>query len=617
MRAEAIPLQALYSNTNKAFIIPDYQRPFAWDADRATNLLDAILEDSRKPEPETSIGTFLFCPISSKPGTSQFGNNTYESLAPEGLWEVVDGQQRLTVLALLGFALQRRQDALRKDGLRFTPPLEFQLMFGASRLARGRQVPLIIRDEDNFDLPWRSELARLLDGFLLGNRIPVSSTRLTEVLDRIEEWVAQRLSAATFEGFCQYLANNCQCIKVTADTQDIAFMMFEPLNSTNEPLTAFEVYRSKLIRSFRNRHRSAPDLCKTAHYLECDSIKREEVARRSDNLSFVTAQAYSGRRPQKTFLRLKRFLDDQVNEPFVERLEQGSEFLEQVWGDQSSPALVADEIARDCIRFLKASAHPVVIPVLLRYYYTNSRDLPEVAKSLAAFFALWRSAYPTNKLPEVYRPLLSEGDTDDMSFESGRLKSCAELRQYLRAKLEARIGQTPTGSSGKDVWINLCLQNLQYGIVKAVCRFMIFVDLGATLKANLRPNDTWTALDDIEHVLPASAHPTTQQVDAIGNLTFLPPEVNRSLQDIDWHHKREAYRMLASASRPGSIQTHFADGIAIPPGVVAYLANEHAPALAHLDDLAGQSDWGESQIQTRGRRLVEVCWQRLYEGWLS
>ena len=219
MKAEAIPLRALYSTTNKAYIIPDYQRPFAWSAERATDLLDAILEDSRKSELMTSIGTFLFSPIAFKGNFHPFGNNTFRSHAPEILWEVVDGQQRMTVLALLGFALQERLATLTNAGLQFTPPLEFDLMFGASRLTRGTRVPVIIRDEDNFDTGWKSDLALLLDGFLK-KTAPTSSKQFSKVFEAIQGWVDLELDDSNFESFSRYLSENCQCIQVTADTQE-------------------------------------------------------------------------------------------------------------------------------------------------------------------------------------------------------------------------------------------------------------------------------------------------------------------------------------------------------------------------------------------------------------
>ncbi|GAA5526770.1 DUF262 domain-containing protein [Herpetosiphon gulosus] len=45
MQADAIPLEYLYTTLNKGYVIPGYQRPFAWNSDKAIELLDSILED--------------------------------------------------------------------------------------------------------------------------------------------------------------------------------------------------------------------------------------------------------------------------------------------------------------------------------------------------------------------------------------------------------------------------------------------------------------------------------------------------------------------------------------------------------------------------------------------
>ena len=55
MEAHAIPLLKLYETVNKAYVIPIYQRPFAWDSRKAEDLLDdhvawhaIVLQHSRR-----------------------------------------------------------------------------------------------------------------------------------------------------------------------------------------------------------------------------------------------------------------------------------------------------------------------------------------------------------------------------------------------------------------------------------------------------------------------------------------------------------------------------------------------------------------------------------------
>jgi uncharacterized protein with ParB-like and HNH nuclease domain len=254
MKADAQPLTKLYDTHNKAYVIPSYQRPFAWEPKKAIALLDAILEDAESGVNLTSLGTLLFCEVQNTTAHHPNGNNTPTTEAPTTIWEVVDGQQRLTVFSIIGFALDRRLQKLAESGLQYSPALEFSMLVETSRTKRSKPVPVLIRDEDNFDSGYTSDVAHLLEAFINVEQYPPQiGVRLLETVTEVERWVAENLRSddGSFVKFSDHLLSKCQVIQVVADDQDTAFRMFEPLNSTSEPLTAFEVYRSTAIKSIQ------------------------------------------------------------------------------------------------------------------------------------------------------------------------------------------------------------------------------------------------------------------------------------------------------------------------------------------------------------------------------
>jgi hypothetical protein len=605
MKANVPTLQDLFKTVNTAYVVPDYQRPFAWTKERAATLLSAILGDAHDDQELTSIGAFLLCEL-PKEHACRFRVDSPSSIAPRQLWEVVDGQQRLTILALLGFALKQRHAALAAEGLVYAPPLEFEMMYSNFRSVRGARVPMIIRDGDNFDSGMRSELGQTLHAFIAGAAMP--SGQIAEVFKGIVGWVEHHLKAHNFGLFCDYLLERCIYIQVEADTPDQAFTMFEPLNSTSEPLTAFEVFRAKAVRECDPK----PVFEKTASYLNYRDSKRDDVIKRTNDLVFAVAQSYSGTRLRIRFVPLKKYLEKRVNPCFIENVEKASEFLDGVWESQGIAASWFDANAKDHIRFLKASSHTAAMPVLLRYYQSSPACMADAAGAIAAFWALWRAAFPTHKLPRVYRALLSNGGPDDMSIESGVVKSVSDLKAYLRKELEGKIGQS-TPADTKTAWMSKAATTLSYDEMKVICRFFIFVDLGTSLKQNLIPNDPWTKRDDIEHVLPEGGTYASGEMHRIGNLTFLPPEVNRSLQAMDWTRKREAYRWLSSSLRPTPVPTVFADGSPIPPGVISYLRDSSSLALAYLGPIAANPVWGDQEISLRTQAILDTAWQELYQ----
>ena len=626
MRADAIILAKLFDTLNKAYVIPSYQRPFAWEPRKAIDLLEAIRDDSEASPPTTltSIGTFIFCNVPCGGGTHPFGNNTHSTTAPNTIWEVVDGQQRMTVLALIGYALKRRLEALSSESqpITYSPPLEFDQLFRTSRTMSGAGVPVLIRDEDNFDTGFVSDISQLLDSFIHNH--PVATTglgeRLTATLAAIQAWTDKSLNATNFETFCDYFFSKCQCIRVEADDQDTAFSMFEPLNSTSEPLTAFEVYRSKTVRFLT----PAPPFKETSELLDYDNSKRDEVIRRSNTLIFAMAQVNSGERPRVHFVQLKQYLDAHVDVGFVARLEKGAEFLRTIWDEQTAASPWFDEDTKQCIRFLKASNHDAPMPILLRYFQTNPSQVPDIARAIVAFYALWRPAFPTNSLPEVYRNLLSKDTpsysrSDNMSLDGGTLKTVAELKAYLRDKLTSRLGPPPPiGQTYEDLWVDDSMQRfLDYKQLKTICRLFIFLDMGASIKSNLVQNDPWTNTDDIDHILAASAAPAPINIDAVGNLTFLPSTINKSIKAMAWPDKREVYAFLASTEKLSPVPSHFSSGIPLPQALTAYLVDSETPCLAHLAALSGSTNWDEAAITHRTTRILRNVWQVLFARWLG
>lgn len=609
MKADALILTKLYDTLNKAYVVPSYQRPFAWEEKKAIDLLEAVWDDAKAGAKLTSLGTLLFCDVPDTNTKHPFGNNSAATMAPSSMWEVVDGQQRLTVFAIIGHALHLRYVALTATGLAYSPPLEFEMLYETSRTKKGKSVPVLIRDGDNYDTGYHSELGRMLDSFAGNQPWPAGvGPRLVETRAAICQWVDTNLDATNFAQFCDHLLAKCTIVQVEADDQDTAFTMFEPLNSTSEPLTAFEVYRSKAVRAL------VAQFPRTEQLLAYEKTNRDDVIKKSNTLIFAMAQAYSGVRPRIHFVPLKRYLDEHVNAAFINHFESAADFFRTIWFDQIATDPWFDDEAKNCVRFLKAMSHDVAVPLMLRYFLTQKADLPKVLMIIVAFYALWRAAFPTNNLPNIYRGLLTNGVADDMSVASAQpLKSPQDLAAYFRTKLTDKLGLLQPGQTLDEKWRS-DQPFLDYEQLKTLCRLFIFLDIGASIKSNLVPNDPWTSVDDVEHIHAAGLLPAPTSVDRIGNLTFLPGSVNKSLQNSPWTDKKQVYAMLASPIKVAA--TAYASGQPLPPAVQAFLADKASPSLAHLGPLAANATWTEAEIQARSTTVLSRVWVALYTGWL-
>jgi hypothetical protein len=141
--------------------------------------------------------------------------------------------------------------------------------------------------------------------------------------------------------------------------------------------------------------------------------------------------------------------------------------------------------------------------------------------------------------------------------------------------------------------------------------------MGATIKSNLVPDDPWTSVDDVEHIFPSGLAGAPENLHCIGNLTFLPDKVNRSLQDTPWEEKREVYDWLASPAR-GPLPANYAStGKPVPKAVKDFILDAASPALGHLAELAARTTWDKAEIDARSTAMLCRAWRVLHNSWLN
>lgn len=115
-------LQDVVSPVGMGFMMPEYQRPYKWSEENIERLIEDIvggLSRSSIEEIETLfLGTLIVVQTQNSELTDYL-NNLSKYTPPTGIYYVVDGQQRLSTLALLAIVLHREIrsviDVLQKD----------------------------------------------------------------------------------------------------------------------------------------------------------------------------------------------------------------------------------------------------------------------------------------------------------------------------------------------------------------------------------------------------------------------------------------------------------------------------------------------------------------------
>lgn len=223
------PLAKIFSS-DFDYVIPSYQRPYAWTVDQASELFDDLHDFFlREPEDTYFLGSIVLIKDEGKPYA-----------------EVIDGQQRLTTLTILLSALTTQFSGdLRADFENYIrePGRASQGLKPKPRLAlRERDLAFFA------DHVQALQLDKLLsyDPAQLNNesqRNIQSNARL--LLERLKN--AFSLDVERLCDFGAFLVQRCFLVAVSTPSQQSAFRVFSVLNSRGLDLLPTDIIKSDVI----------------------------------------------------------------------------------------------------------------------------------------------------------------------------------------------------------------------------------------------------------------------------------------------------------------------------------------------------------------------------------
>ena len=182
---------------NSKYVVPLYQRNFAWGEEQICQLLQDIHESIKVKDQQYFIGSLVTI------------------RRQDGSFEVIDGQQRLTILALLSYVLQFR-----------------------------------IETEIHYDS--RPEVERFLQSLASGvyaSGSDPSTSHFSAAIETIKEEIAKIENKDTFR---DYVLNNvCLVREIMPEDTDVA-AYFEIMNNRGEQLQEHEIIKGILLGKLKD-----------------------------------------------------------------------------------------------------------------------------------------------------------------------------------------------------------------------------------------------------------------------------------------------------------------------------------------------------------------------------
>jgi hypothetical protein len=464
----------------------------------------------------------------------------------------------------------------------------------------------------------------------------------------------------------RFLLEQMQIIEVVAPTEEYAFSIFEPLNTTGQLLTALETFKPLLVQAeggTRNFPGSPCDVAYASASAATDADSPDQRQRRTADLLTPFALAQTGDKLPRRLSDQRQYLrrtfpevDIVAQRRYAESVALTADFLREVWDADSPAAYAGDEVAAVAASMLKSSNHTIVQALLSRYFErwvlagkdplsAERRDLCEATRAVAAFWTLWRlSRSTTANIDSYHRTLLSDGwDAGDVMIAhiarvghnmDGSVPSVAQLRSVLINILAIKGNVL----SGED-WTQRT-GSIQVYASQAVTRFALLaahhdcqVEHDGRLKPGARgclPTLTAThwrrnyALEHIAPQQPVDEDPTygpevyeQSYQHRLGNLTLVPNAENGSLGRRPWPEKRLMYRVLGTADLDVRQQLLDENEICLQESTLQILDESHYLPFALSVAETDTNIWSVQQIDLRSQNLAWMIWQRLGVGELG
>ncbi len=230
----------LFQSKKSDFLIPDYQRPYAWGENECKTLWDDIFAFAIPDDDATKFDSnseYFLGPIVT------FKNNNEKM-------EVIDGQQRLTTLMLLLRAFYNYFDNMKDPASQLTKQNIEKCLWKTDEFGNPDSALLKIDSEVATD----NDKDEFLEILKTGQIVNMKS-RYAINFKNFQENISCFLSK--YPTYFAYLPtrimNNCILLPIEAESQDTALRIFSTLNDRGLPLSDADIFKAQFYKFYSSK----------------------------------------------------------------------------------------------------------------------------------------------------------------------------------------------------------------------------------------------------------------------------------------------------------------------------------------------------------------------------
>lgn len=233
-------VKGLFQESKTSFLIPDYQRPYAWGEDECKTLWEDLFSfsfpnddcDQFNEEDEYFLGPIV-----------TFKNDDKKL-------EIIDGQQRLTTLMLLLRAFYNKLSKMKDLNSQAMKQDIEKSLWRANNFGAYQKDDLKIASEVATDNDKEEFIAILRDG-----NADNMKSRYAKNFKYFEGQIFDFLNnyPSYFAYFPARILNNCVLLPIEAESQDAALRIFSTLNDRGKPLSDADIFKAQFYKFYKEQ----------------------------------------------------------------------------------------------------------------------------------------------------------------------------------------------------------------------------------------------------------------------------------------------------------------------------------------------------------------------------
>lgn len=235
-------IKDLFSDKKSEFLIPDYQRPYAWGIKECETLWDDLFLFSF---PDNDCDKF------NRDNDEYFLGPIVTFKNTDGKLEIIDGQQRLTTFMLLLRAFYDKFEKMKDDKSIKTRKQIEQCIWKTDEFGDADKSELKIDSEVATDNDKEEFLNILKTGIIAEG----SKSRYAKNYKFFQDKIATFLNeyASYVPLLPLRIMQNCILLPIEAESQDTALRIFSTLNNRGKPLSDADIFKAQFYKYYSDK----------------------------------------------------------------------------------------------------------------------------------------------------------------------------------------------------------------------------------------------------------------------------------------------------------------------------------------------------------------------------